>query len=390
MNIFSKLSAVRIPLKVVAPIGILAFGFVTLAVLYAARPEPEKKAIESRITGVRTAAVVQRDIPVVVHTQGEVRSRVEVDLVAEVGGRIVKVSPEFNEGGQIAADTPLLWIDDSDYRLALIQAEAQVAEANMRLEQVIADADVARKQLRGDKNASALALKKPHITDAKAKLRAAEANLEKAQLDLERCQLSLPFPARVKETKVDIGQSINVGNAVARVFATDMAEIRIPLTSTQLASLNLPIGYRSSDQKVAVELTATISATQYRWQGILARVDAAIDNRTRLIYATVEVANPYQPTAANPQPFMPLAVGMFVKAAITGPTIEAALVIPREGLRNNSEAYVIEDGKLVVRQLNVVFKNNQEAIITEGLQAGDQVIVSVLQNPLPGMSVRSL
>ena len=51
---------------------------------------------------------------------------------------------------------------------------------------------------------------------------------------------------------------------------------------------------------------------------------------------------------------------------------------------------MIEDGKLVVRQLNVVFKNNQEAIITEGLQAGDQVIVSVLQNPLPGMSVRSL
>ena len=73
------------------------------------------------------------------------------------------VSPEYIEGGQFKAGEAILRIDDADYKLALKRAEARVAEAKTRVEQVEADAEVARRQLRGVKNPSALALKKPQL-----------------------------------------------------------------------------------------------------------------------------------------------------------------------------------------------------------------------------------
>ena len=123
---------------------------------------------------------------------GEVRPRVQIDVISEVAGRITAVSPSFAEGGSISAGEPLITIEQRDYLVAVSEAKARVAARKLELAQALADADVAKKQLANEKNPSDLALKLPQIAQARAALEAAEIGLERAQSDLERTQITPP------------------------------------------------------------------------------------------------------------------------------------------------------------------------------------------------------
>ena len=123
-------------LKVIAPVLVIAISAGAYALLQATRPKPEKNDDGPRPISVYTASVAQKDTVLEVITQGEVRSRTEIDLVSQVGGRVISVSPEFVEGGRIEPGVPLLQIEDADYRLALSQAQSRMADAELAVQQV--------------------------------------------------------------------------------------------------------------------------------------------------------------------------------------------------------------------------------------------------------------
>ncbi|HAN28317.1 MAG TPA: efflux RND transporter periplasmic adaptor subunit, partial [Haliea salexigens] len=225
------------------PLLVIAVAIAGYAGLHAAAPEPEQDTTPARPISVFTATVRAEETRLTVHTQGEVRAATELDLVAQVGGRIVAVAQEFTEGGRIAAGETLLEIEDTDYRLALSEARAVVAEADVRVQQALADADVARQQLRNEPGASPLARKQPQLAEAHALLEAASARLEQAELNLERTRVHLPFDGRLLSTQVNVGQYVTPGSPLGRAFATSRVEVRLPLSDDQLAALDLPIGF---------------------------------------------------------------------------------------------------------------------------------------------------
>lgn len=376
--------------RIVAPVLVLAASVGAYAVLHATRPEPEKTEQGPRPTSVFTATVAQRSVALAVTTQGEVRARTEIDLMSQVGGRIVSVSPEFTEGGQVEPGIPLLQIEDTDYRLALSQARARVAEAQVGLQQSLADADVARRQLRNDKTASALALKKPQVAQARANLEAAKANMEQAELNLQRTKVTLPFRGRVVSTRVDIGQYITPGITIGRVFATDVVEIRLPLNDSQLASLALPIGYTApAGEGMPVTLSATVAGLRQEWQGRLVRLDASVDPDTRLLYAIAEVLDPYGKNVSKTG--MPLAVGLFVEARIQGRELADAISIPGSSLRAGNVVFLVNaEGRLEVRNVEVIHAGPDQVIIGSGLSPGEQVVTSAIRNPIQGMALTTL
>ena len=81
---------------------------------------------------------------------------------------------------------------------------------------------MARKQLRNENNPSDLALKKPQVAEARARLKAAQADLEQTRLNLDRTAISLPFSGRLVSTRVDVGQYVAPGSVLGRAFATDV------------------------------------------------------------------------------------------------------------------------------------------------------------------------
>ena len=373
--------------RLLAPILVVAGGAGIFALLHATKPEPEEATEAPRPTSVYTAPVERSDTLLEVHTQGEVRARTELDIVAQVGGRIVEVSPEFVEGGRILPGEPLLSIEDADYTLALRQAEARVAEAEVAVQQALADADVARKQLRNDPNASDLALKKPQVAQARAAREAALANLEQSQLNLERTRVALPFEGRVVSTRVDLGQFITPGSVLGKVFGTEVVEVRLPLSDSQLAALGLPIGYIAEEQEgMPVILEAEVAGKRQTWQGELVRLDASVDPDTRMLFATARVSNPYTSNVSDRG--MPLAVGLFVDATIQGRRVADAARIPGSALRAGDVVFLINDeGRLEIREVSVAHVGGGTAVVTSGLNPGEQVITSAIRNPIQGMAL---
>jgi len=376
--------------KILAPVVVIAVSAGAYALLQATRPEPEKNTEGPRPTSVYTAPVSQQATALEVITQGEVRSRTEIDLVSQVGGRIVSVSPEFVEGGRIEPGVPLLQIEDADYRLALSQARSRMADAELAVQQALADQDVARKQLRNDSTASDLALKKPQVAQARALREAAKANLKQAELDLERTRFTLPFAGRVASTRVHIGQFISPGTVLGRVFGTELVQVRLPLNNQQLASLGLPIGYTAPEGGgLPVTFSARVAGETHQWQGKLVRLDASVDADTRMLYAIAEVADPYGSAASDAG--MPLAVGLFVDARIEGRHLPSAMSIPASALRAGDMVYLInEEGRLEIRNVSVAHSSTEQAIISKGIEPGEQVITSAIRNPVEGMALLSL
>ncbi|MEJ2533918.1 MAG: efflux RND transporter periplasmic adaptor subunit [Gammaproteobacteria bacterium] len=380
--------------RISAPVLVLVAGFAIVKVLAAASPEPEKNEEPQRLVSLYVDEVRADRVRVGVETQGEVRPKTEIDLIPQVSGRIVAISEAFNEGAEFAPGETLLKIDDTDYRLAVVRAEARVAEAQTELERQLATKGIKEREWRDNRargeHATDFALNLTQVRQAEAMLRAARAELDRARLDLERTAISLPFQGRVRSRTVGIGQIVAAGVPLGRVFSTDTVEIRLPLTDQQLVELNLPLGYMASEAAPPpeVRLSGGLGDERFSWTGHLVRVNAAVDDDTRLIYATAEVRDPY---GAGMSEGMPLAVGMFVNAQIEGVTERAALVMPRLALRNQDEVYVINgENRLEIRRVDVLSTSEARVLVTGGVDAGEHVVTSTVPNATDGMRVEPI
>lgn len=372
----------------IGPLVVILLTALTVGALVQNAPQPEVGEPETVRIGVYTESATRTGASAEVTVYGEVRPRVQIDVISEVAGRITSVSPSFAEGGSISAGEPLITIEQRDYLLAVSEAKARVAARELELAQALADADVAKKQLANEKNPSDLALKLPQIAQARAALEAAEIGLERAQSDLERTQITLPFDARITQTSVDEGQYLGLGRTIASVFSTDIAEVRLPFTDADIAALGIPIGYEAEEGKgLRVRLTADVAGTTRQWQGQLVRLDASLDPRTRTTFGTVEVRNPF----ADSEGAMPMAPGLFVSASVEGRSLTDVLAIPAAGLRAGGRVFIMNDENLLeVRSVRVAHATSEMAYLSNGISEGDRVIVSPIRNPVPGMALSAI
>ncbi len=379
-------------LKIVLPPVVLvaaAIGAVTMILL---KPEIETRRPDIRPPIVRVATVEIADVALVVESQGTVSPRTQSQLVPEVSGQAIWVSPSLVSGGFFEAGETLLKIDPHDYRQFVVTAEAEVARANLRLEQERAEAVLAAKEWQdlGEGEADPLTLRQPQLVDARAALAAAEANLEKRRRDLHRTQIRAPYAGRVRQENVDLGQFVSTGSPLATIYAIDKAEIRLPLPDNELAYLELPLVYRGQQREQLgpkVLLRANFAGEDHEWQGRIVRTEGEIDRTSRMVHAVAEVTNPYGRAEDRERP--PLAVGMFVEAEIQGVIAENVAVLPRAALRNDGRVLVVDSSnRLRFREVDVFRQTNQEVIIRSGLESGEKVLLSPLGAVTDGMEVR--
>ena len=314
------------------------------------------------------------------------------DLVPQVAGRVVYVADEFAEGAEFGPNTVLIKIDDADYQLAVIRAEARVAEARTNLERELATEQNKAEQWKNSRSKNAptpFALNQTQVAEARAKVRSAEAELAEARLNLARTEIKVPFLGRVREKMVGLGQYVTAGTKLGRVFSTDKIEVRLPLTDSQIFELDLPLGFVASDGNAPeVTLRAQVGRRDYTWKGHIVRTQAAVDQTTRLIYAIAEVDDPYGVSAESR---MPLAVGLFVTAEIVSNLQQSAYTIPRLALRNADKVYVINDeDKLEIRTVDVLSTTEDRVLLNGGVREGEMVVTSTIPAAVEGMHVQPI
>lgn len=363
---------------------LVVVGFIALLVLtISLNKKPEEKKRSFNTLAVMADYAVSDSMQLVVNTQGEARPQTEIDLVPEVGGKIVYVSPNFIEGGIIRKGETLLRIEDADFKVALIRAKASVAQAEQALVREEAEGAIAKKDYEelGRGEASPLALRLPQQAQARASLQAAQAEVEAAKLQLTRTKVRAPFTGRVRTKSSDLGQFVSPGRTLGRIFSTNIIEVRLPLTDTDMSKLDIPVAFFAKDRASApdVTLSATIAGQKRVWSGKIMRTDSTYDTQTRALFAFAEVFDPYGKGADEGG--YPLAPGLFVDAEISGKMFDNVIVLPRDGLRPQNKVYVVDEkGEVEVRNAEVLDTNAEHAIVTGGVAAGDLIILSPMED----------
>ena len=371
---------------------ILVFLMVSVISINTLKKPKEKKRSFNTLAVIADYAKLE-NVQLEVRTQGEVRPQIEIDLVPEVGGKIIFVSPNFIEGGIFRKGETLLRIEDADFKVAVIRAEAGMAQAEQVLAREQAEGEVARQDYAelGRGEPSPLALREPQQAQARASLQAAKAELEAAKLNLSRTEVRAPFSGRVRTKASDIGQFVTPGSRLARIFSSDIAEVRLPLSDPELAKLDLPLAFVAKKRADApkVDLSAVVAGSERHWEGRIMRTDATFDTTSRALFAIVEVLDPYGRGASEDG--VPLAAGLFVDAKIAGKSFGDVITIPRDGLRPENEVYVVNDkGKAEIRDVTVLDASPNRAVLRSGVSSGELVVVSPMERSRIEMTLKVL
>ncbi|TVO77795.1 efflux RND transporter periplasmic adaptor subunit [Sedimenticola selenatireducens] len=346
------------------------------------------------VISVETLTIQPHEYTLVINSFGRVRPRTEGELVAQVSGQIIEVSPNFRDGGFFEAGEVLLTIDPRDYNIQVDIAAAELANAKVNLEEQQALADQAKKDraiLNRKGLASDYALRKPQLAAAQSQIDAARAKLAQARLAVERTRIKAPYAGRILSRSVDQGVVVSNNQSLARIYATDRVEVRLPLKNSELSFIDLPEQFRNeSDQSATVtpvRILNNLGNTSEEWPAELVRTAGAIDEQSQQLYVTAQIDDPY---AVNRQGLRPLKIGQFVTAEIQGKKLPDAITIPNAAIYQGSYVYLFRQGLLQRADIRVAWQNGSEALISEGLKPGDQLVLTPLGQVSSGTPVKRL
>ena len=372
------------------PLAVILLSIVLVVALVAVAKgkRPERKETAEQATLVETIAAEKTTLNFAIYSQGSVQPRTETTLVAEVAGQIVSVSSNFIAGGFFRKGEVLLQIDPSDYETGLLRAQANLASRRAQYADQKARSEQALKDwtnLGREGEPSDLVLRKPQLAEALAGVQAAEAELKEAERNLERTRIRVPYDGLVRSKQVDIGQYVTPGTPLGMTFAIDTAEIRLPLSSRDLAYLDLPSATRLDQaHRVPVTLTTESGGSGDRCQAEIIRTEGVVDQSSRVVYAVAEVIDPYGVLGLSAQ--TELKMGSFVRAEIQGRRAEDVVVLPRSVLRPGDTVLIAsEERVLEIRHVEVARAEPRLVYVSRGIAEGELVITTSMDAPIPGM-----
>ena len=340
-------------------------------------------------TAVEVVAVTvqPRTMPAVFPFVAQIQSSHQVDVTARVSGFLEKIS--YYEGREVKEGQVLFQIDRKPFMAA---ADAVKAEVEIRESQLwTARASFNRIKPLADQNAASksdLDNATGAVKSAEAALQQARANLEKANLDLGYTTIASPVTGLAGQSKIREGGYIAAGSPSA--------------TLTYVAKLDPAwVDFSISQNDQADKLRQVESGRLVPPKGSRYTVELELSDGRR--YPHIGVVNFSEPSfntetgtflvrAAIPNPKDDLRPGMFVKAYMTGATHPNALAVPQKAVQQTADGHIIyvvnAKDQVDVHPVTVGDWVGQDWIITQGLKAGERVIVDGFMKLTPGMQVK--
>lgn len=374
-------------------LAVLLFGIIVTGILLKFGPKPEEKEAEALIPPVEFVVAEPAPYQLVVRSEGTVVARNEANLIPEVSGRVIELGPDFRDGAFFAEGDVLLKIDPITYEAALAETKARLAAAKLVLAQEEALKAEAQREWEnlGRGEPTELTLREPQIEKAQADLEAARKAVALAARNLDRTVIRAPFDGRLRERRVGLGQLV-VANAtvLGSAYSTDAVEIPVPLSLEEVRFL--PNGaLRADSPQTPATVTVEIGEERFTWEGVLDRLEGALDERSRMVRAVVRVNDPYgreKVDAAAEAKGPPLTVGMFATVELTGRQLEEAFDLPRAVMvRQNAVDVIDAENRLHRQTVEVVQTTPERAVVVGGLNAGDRLNVTPIDFFIEGMKV---
>lgn len=374
------------------PLLVLLIALVLAVVLVQTAPKATRDPVPSQARLVEVRPVTVSDVVTEIEAMGTVIPALEVVLHPQVSGEVLSISDELVPGGRFRKGDELLRIDPADYELAVRQRDSERAQAqsNVSIErgqQVIArrEFELLGEPTGGDD--SALMLRRPQLAAVQASLAMAEAALERARLDLSRTRIRAPFNAIVQSREVNTGARVTPVSTLATLVGTDRYWLELAVPVDQLRWLQIPGVTGSTGSAVRIYNETAWGAERFR-RGRVIRLAGDLEPESRMARVLVAVDDPLAlQTDAGAVPV--LLLNSYARAIIEGQTLSGVVRLDRSLLRDQDRVWVLgEDGRLQIRRVTVAFRGLDSVLVSAGLSAGDQVVVTDLTVPVDGMPLR--
>jgi len=416
------------------PLILLGGAFIAFTIV--TKPAPAQVESSERAVAVRFITAVKASVAPQASGFGLVAPARTYEAIAQVTGTAEYVNPLLKRGEILPKGALLIRLADSDYTLAIAQANANIRSAQARL----AEIDISQTNLEAaldiEKETFALKLKEMErlekLFDAGTASQAArdgakatylaqnqkvqslqsslallptqrqvqteqisvyQATLETAKLNLGRTELRLPFPARVGAVSVEIGQLVRSGQTIAAFDGIKTAEVEALIPAADMQRLSKRHGdtvtsfamnsAALTDTFAQLGITATVRlrlGQQFiEWPAVLDRISNTIDPKTGTIGVIVRIENAYASAKLGTRP--PLTKGMFVEVTLEAKPVDG-IIIPRTALRQGKVLLADQDSRLNIISVTADLIQGDIALIMNDIKETAKIVVS---SPVPLM-----
>lgn len=384
--------SVQFLLNTVGPIATLVVAVLGFKALLAGReaPERERPPDPGMLVEVEAARSIRE--PIEVTADGVAVASRQLVVQAQVSGRLDSIHESLVVGGLIDAGERIATIEADDYRIAVDEARASVAQAGAQLEIERGRQRVAEREWEifsesaPDSADSALATREPQVRSAEIQVEIAEARLARARLNRSRTSIEAPFSGLVLRENAELGQLVTAQYQLATIVGTDEFWVEVSVPVDALASIRIP-GINAVDGSPVTVLQRSPSGTIER-DGRVVRLLGEMSQVGRMARLIVSVEDPLDLQRPLDQRRIPLLLGSYVTVVLEGATLEDVIEVPRTALHDGTNVYVAVDGELSIRQVDIAWRRADSVYVREGIRPGERYVTSPIPIAVDGMKIR--
>lgn len=361
---------------------ILGAGFFAMKQFAGMKELPPERPKSVSANYVKVNPVDYREVDTEVVAYGRITSSQTLNVIAEVGGRVLPGSIPLKPGANFRKGQVLCRIYGEEARLTLQARKSEflnlIASSLPDLKIDFAD-DYSVwltyfESIEIDQPLQDL----PEISSNKVKTFLATKNIlrdyytiKSMEENLRKYTIYAPYDGSIATVSLEVGTVVNSGTSIASIIRTDELELEIPVEVREVRWIE-----EGSPAEVSLE-DGSVS-----WQGQVVRIADYVDPTTQSINVYVNV---------NAGPNSGLYDGMYLKTIIPGNRLESAMEVPRRVLMNENEVFVVDGGILKTRRVNIEKITRDQVLISpleaNGLNQGDSLVIEAPANAIENMKV---
>lgn len=377
-------------LRMLTPLVIVTFFSFVCYAIFSSPEQSQRKPSVTIDPSVEVIPTISGNHSVTIAAQGLiVAPNKAISLIPQVSGVIAKIHPNFMLGGFIPAGEAIVKIEQTDYQIALDEAQAKLTLALASLTMEKGLQRLAKKEFKLNENKfiddgenKSLALRVPQLKQAQAQVQLAQIDVEKAKLSLKRTHLTLPYDVRILSINTTIGELINQQTAVAVLVKAKKRWLALKFKAKNIDRLSA----RTSNEKGSF---VNFYLNKQTYQGEVISLLADLVSSTKMGGAIVEVTP--STTDENTKLKSPLLIGTHISATIAAGTIHDAYAIPIGALINNKQVLVVDSHQLLQsRPAKLQWQSKGKVIVDLQLKANDQIVTSQVFGIATGTKVNAI
>ncbi len=402
-------------------VAILAIAFAVMNWLITNKNEPSKHPSFKSVYTVESVVASKGTWQPQMIVYGEVLVSRSVDLRSLVAGEVVSINPTLKVGGRIEKGAPLIEIDRFTYEGELSEAKANRQETQARISEYkarismgvsqikslgdqldIAQSDhkrIAALRENGTATAKQLEERSLVVSQRSQALEQSELNLvaEEAKLEQQKAILGrldwkvkqaerylsdtvlvAPFSGIISANQAEVGRMVGVNDLVVSMYDGDELDVRFTLTDQRFGRIQSD---RDGIIGRKVEVIWIVGGKEYRFPATIDRIGAQItSNRGGVeVYATID-------GSLSGSPLRP---GAFVEVIVPDKAFDAHYKLPETAIYDESTIYVIKDGELIVRDIQIAARDGDAVIIAGDVNEGEEILTTRLSEISEGLKVRT-